>query len=650
MGADGHSMIGVAPGWRLIFPDVPGLRWDQDDYYARIDATLTSGLAGGAYAFDILGMTDEDYVKLKSAQAASGPPLKVRLHLYWRDAQPPVAVPGSLAGADDDVGLVAVLAVTGVSRAIQGLRYVTTIKAREMAYHRLAGARLTQAVSDKSPTDAAKGVLKALGFGEDEVSVHPFASTTGSGGVPVSEAPRGMTGVNALSSIGEAIEQQSGRYGRGAYLIRDGRVHVGAGRPVPLSGAPTSIGPAEGLVGVTSRASVSRDPYADLSLDAAKTQADSRNSYELKLRGMPSIKPGDLVQFQLPPEEVEAKGGFYGGLASAVMSVFAAQPSGAPTTLYVTDVVHALSKDTGFLSSVIGVVVDPTNPADLWDSYTSHGSDVHASRVVAGAGAEDQLAQAIHAISGARARWSVEVGEVRAFQAATGGDAPRQTETVIRGLKGSDGAPRQSARLDLERVGSTHLEGVPYLTPFAWGPFGLVLPRYPGARVALTHRNGAADDPIDIGALWAAPSPTQAVAPNGAKAGDWWLTLPAGVTAGQPGDAKLNPPIEPPADAKASNDLTDADGGRVIEVAQFVIRVGKAALHPAGERPQPPDKAQSLTIEHKDGASRIVIDKDGGIEIVAGKGLKITAGEDVEISGKNIKLKVSGGGKVDVTQ
>ncbi|MEK8105538.1 hypothetical protein NKG94_11055 [Micromonospora sp. M12] len=41
-----------------------------------------------------------------------------------------------------------------------------------------------------------------------------------------------------------------------------------------------------------------------------------------------------------------------------------------------------------------------------------------------------------------------------------------------------------------------------YLTPFAWGGCGLILPRYPGTRVALAYRNGAPDDPVEVGALW----------------------------------------------------------------------------------------------------------------------------------------------------
>ena len=63
----------------------------------------------------------------------------------------------------------------------------------------------------------------------------------------------------------------------------------------------------------------------------------------------------------------------------------------------------------------------------------------------------------------------------------------------------------------------------PYASPFAWGKFGLVLPRYPGMRVLLAHRNGDDDDLVDIGALW-----ERGNAPA-SNPGDYWLILPAAI-------------------------------------------------------------------------------------------------------------------------
>jgi hypothetical protein len=239
----------------------------------------------------------------------------------------------------------------------------------------------------------------------------------------------------------------------------------------------------------------------------------------------------------------------------------------------------------------------------------------------------ETAARAVVAVAHAAAgrTQQADVGEIRVTGARNGGGAdkplgasegsqtsPTAGERVWRGLAASDGRPFRAARLGIDRATPAHLAAVPVASPFAWGRCGLVLPRYPGTRVLLVHRDGERDDPVDVGALWSPET-----APD-ARPGDWWLSLPAGVP---DRDRASVPDDGTPSDyaGTVSNDLIDADGNRVIEVGRLVVRVGDKALRPAGDRPTPPDSGPRpvVVIEHADNAAAIVIDADGKITISA---------------------------------
>jgi len=205
---------------------------------------------------------------------------------------------------------------------------------------------------------------------------------------------------------------------------------------------------------------------------------------------------------------------------------------------------------------------------------------------------------------------------------------------VWRGIGPADGRGNQSRRLPIQRPSGAPAVDIPYATPFAWGKCGLVLPRYPGTRVVVTHRHGRPDEAIDIGALW-----ESAHGPD-SNPGDWWLILPVGVEgdrAAIQGDA---PPQEHK--QKVTNDLIDGDGNRVIEVGELRIRVGRDSLGNAGERPERPQLQDGVTIEHADGGALITIDKEGNIVIMAKKNLDLISEEG------DVNIKASKG-KVDVT-
>jgi hypothetical protein len=161
-----------------------------------------------------------------------------------------------------------------------------------------------------------------------------------------------------------------------------------------------------------------------------------------------------------------------------------------------------------------------------------------------------------------------------------------------------------------------------------------VLPRYPGTRVFVEHRNGFSDDPVDMGALWKTGDGPEA------EAGDWWLTLPAEVAAGDRSTIADSKDPPKPYDKKVTNDLIDADGNRVIEVGKLTVRIGASKLGSAGTRPQA--ETETVHIEHEKG-SKITIDSDGNVTVESAAKLTLKAANDVEISGQNVKVTLQGG-------
>ena len=148
------------------------------------------------------------------------------------------------------------------------------------------------------------------------------------------------------------------------------------------------------------------------------------------------------------------------------------------------------------------------------------------------------------------------------------------------------------------------------MTPFAWGRCGLVLPRYPGTRVALLHRAGR---PRTRSTSARCGSRARAA---DAKPGDWWLILPAGSAAA--GRAALAPDSSPEHAGAATNDLIDADGNRVIEVGELTVRVGREQLRP-GDAPGTRGRRGLGHDRARQQGSKIVMRADGTI-VIDGQG------------------------------
>jgi hypothetical protein len=619
IGLSDRVAIGNDAGWALRFAPAAGgapLVITSATYDGTIDAVLPPGLAGGRYTFTVEGLTSEDHGRIASGD-------EVRLYLFWRDANATVLgylatatgvgdVLASVASPPDDA-LVSVLTVTSVVRKRGDVRYLTEIVAREQVHVRLAAERLTDRLTERDVYAAAK----TLGTRAKVVVNPPKGATLDA--TPASP-PLETNCAVAMLTLARRIEEATGKCGRGMLLIRDGELHVGP-RQIPLSGGAKTLDFERGLIEVKRGAALT----------------SGRRRYTLTLKGRPDLKPGDVVRFEAPPEDPPDVGAPTQGLLGAlqaeaatlanVMLGAAIGGGGAPVELYVALVQHKLDRERGFATTVCGVTVG----ANAWDDLPPPRgeSDVDPAADPATAAGERVARAAEDAV---QAIAQPEAAEVKAFKASGTGEPPSQTSTVLRGLAAADGKPHGARRLAVRKQKPDEVEGVSYLTPFAWGSCGLVLPRYGGMRVGLVHRGGRPEDPLDIGALW--PS---GAGPQNAKAGDWWLILPVGA-AGQ------DPPPEP---KKAVNDLIDADGNRVIEVGELTVRVGRDdSLKAPGERPAR-GTADAVTIVHAKKGSSIVMKADGAIEIEAKAGLALKAANDITLEAKNVLVKVET--KMDVS-
>jgi hypothetical protein len=643
----GKALIGNDSAWLLAFhktvsqqvsPD-PVLEIGRDDYYAEVQASLPSGLEGGVYSFVIEGLTDEHYAKI--AQKGPDAPNVVRLYMFWRDTNSSIGgYLSNLAGLTDltsavkasDIpdALVADLRIVSVTRKAGTRRYETTVTARERIFESLANNRLAAAVDSLAFPQALQELLRrTCGFAPDR-----DFKTYGTLPTENRSLAAGKTALDHLRLLGQRLEESTAKYGRGMFLIRDGVLHIGP-RPIPVDGdsqPPKKLTLAAGLIETAALDPVPIDP----NFDASTGDAPTRRQFRLTLKGRPDIKPGDMVEFDSPPEDVsKTTGGLLGAigdlLGGPLLPSLGDETFQNPVQLYVSSVEHKLGRTSGFVTTAVGVEITGTTPDDRWDKRTPQSgqqpapTESSANPEVAAARAVRQMTQ-----SSADSRNFPELAEVRRMTATGSAEPPSQTVKLWRGLAPGDGGASQARRLAIQRPSPAPIDGVPYVTPYAWGKTGLVLPRYPGTRVLVEHRNGSSDDPVDAGALWESGHGPDS------QPGDWWLILPVGVP--QDKRSSLTDDQTPQEHTgPVSQDLIDADGNRVIEAGEFVVRVSRNSLKSAGQRPSRASDADSITIEHADGGSKITLKSDGTIQI---KGTNI----EFEASGK-ITLKAS---EVDV--
>jgi hypothetical protein len=621
--------------------DDPAVSLASSDYYATIDATLPSNLEGGSYSITIEGLTDKDYAQI--AQSKTDPPAAVaaKLYLLWHDAMSgPASYLTNLAGlpggslSKDNLkdALVAVLYVSKVSRKLGALSYDTEIHGVEWAHY-------TTGLPLKDPLNAedyVKAVAEIAKRTKVDIVTYPDNATrltTDDAGSEKRSPSKGKTYAAILNEIASAVETNRNQHGRGMLLIRNGKIHLGP-RKYPLEGEVKDLTAATGLLETAVDGASEKDPTAPDPGGSTR-----RAHFALLLKGRPDIKPGDIVRFDPAPEDdTKTVPGIGAALAGALAGPLVAALGAASkpsVTLAVASVRHRLGKATGFSTEVKGVtVVDEDHP---WDILTDKGTSVRHAPTTPAADPGSEAAGAIvdHLKSWTSGLQTIEVGQVRAFHSTTADkDNVSQTETVWEGLQPSDQNPNGSRRLPIDPNHGVRFD-MPYATPFAWGKCGLVLPRYPGMRVVLGHRQSLEEDAVDLGALW-----DSGEGPD-SQPGDYWLSLPVDVA--QNHRDKINDTdAATPHQGKVTQDLIDAEGNRVIELGSLTVTVGKSKLQSAGSRPVQAKPDGSITIQHSAGGSEIVMLQDGTIRI-KGKAIALDAGTgDISLTAANVTVKVTG--------
>jgi hypothetical protein len=225
-----------------------------------------------------------------------------------------------------------------------------------------------------------------------------------------------------------------------------------------------------------------------------------------------------------------------------------------------------------------------------------------ADQKMAGRPTASQVARAIHEkLSGReQIRPAISTGEVADYTEG------RHTASLNIGVTPTADMSNPTVQAPL-RKDPGQLPDKPIASPFAFGPCGLVVPVYSKMRTLLAHGWNDPNDAVIDGFLW-----TKDMTPPPNKPGDWWLCLPTQLD----GDGL-------PAGATA-DDLTTADGQRVISVKGMKITVGSGLLNQIGSRPSP-GSDESLTITTDQGATITVQGSqiqlsDGSVTLTVGNG------------------------------
>jgi hypothetical protein len=637
----GAVPIGKAVGWRLT---IAGQTIDHRACWAEIAASLDSGLAPGSVELNLRGVTEDQFKAIAEAwvRRETVPEETVprralvtgKLQIFWRDkvgAEP----------SDVQAPPVMEFALTSLSRRSEGLQFITKIEGRHTIYEKIERAITTTSSERRrgeGPIATAVMVLQAGGLrpGTDFTECRPDQP----GPEELLDVQSGRQVLAQLAALNDAMMRRYNRRGRGVYLIRDGKLLVGPFWPVPAGGSIIALTAETGFIsaqmqGQEQAVGDREDRHSD------GPPPSARDLWRIQAVGRTDIAPGDVVRIEVPKADSGLSGGF------GLPSVAGALTGNEPICVYVDSVRHSSARDRGWTIEIAGVAVEENSlPAGAWYSIaaTTHGAPAAGEAGPRADSAGSVRARIGTAIAEEMAhRPQNDIAEVRAFHATTemsGSSVAHaaQSSDLIVGVddRAGGGGARQA---EINRARATRrASNAPYLTPFAWGEYGQVLPRYPGTRVMLAYHHNSPQDAVDIGALWQTDG--NASVPRAAEAGDWWLILPAGASAQ---DAAGTAAVAPPHDARASHDLIDANGERRIEVNGFSIRsYGINDLQGPGQRPRQPDGDNmqgGILIHHEASGAHISIATDGKITIKA-------TGELV-LEGVGIKLK-PGSGTVDV--
>jgi hypothetical protein len=621
-----EAVVGFQAGWALVFrkddgkgfPDTKSepLRLTHTDHPAEIRVDADNTLRGATFTVTVDGMRDRDYETV-----AAGPYVHVEIRLGWWDlkrgfvtsalAAIGAPLPGG-SGEDDGFSQVLEGRVLAVERSRAEFTYRARFEGIDAAYHRMQcrHPRLDIKVPHTTVVDYARELCQRDStVGVPVLGEGPDTPVDG----PLDVCADGSV-VQALKDLARLAHDGDAR-AEVPMFLRAGRLHVGRWTK-PVGGGDTwELTPATGLV--ESRPVMERDPDA-VSLGSPFDAPEVRR-FDLTLLGRPDIGVGDMVSADLP---VPAPGSLTGTLAHSALGPLGDAVGGAVGGLGVgapfrnleeygvVGVHHLLSAAEGFVTRL---TVERRTGDDRRAVAPRSGSCDEAAKFAASL-AEQRRRAALD-------RRTHEVGLVRGQDVAPafrdGHDVAAQTLSLDQGLADtpSPNVPGKAAPAETP----TQLVGKPYLTPYAFGGTGLIVPHYPGMRVVSLHYREEPQNAVVAGAMW-----ENGKAPK-SRLGDWWLSLPTNLAGtGVEGASGGDPATAPRPRDEASHDLIDGQGNRVVEVRGLRISVGKALMTKVGERPDDAASDQ-VVIEHAAKKARIAIDSSGNIEISTDADLTIAA-------------------------
>lgn len=613
------SSVGFDAGWRLEFrPDdpqaatsAPAVAVDRAGYDADLEVSFAGIWAAPTFSATVDGLRQADVDTILKGRCS-----RVTIALGWRDR------PGSLLAAGANLlaatglggartsGLVTVLTgrITELTRTAGEVRYRTRFSGVDATWARL------QRTQVGAPTLPVKGTVfqwvDAICQGlTPPIRVFP------EGHQPVLE---GRTEVRAADRVGDVLQALAraaygAPHGRVPLFLRDGELHLGAWTPSVTGGHSWSLDAAAGLVEATPAPYEYDDPAKD---DPFATS--TADAWDVSLLGRPDLRVGDVVTIRLPRTVtkqpsggVPALGalGAVGSLAAPVVDLVRGAATVPPRDFRVVALSHTLARTTGFTTKlrVEGVDGGPAAPAPL--------------------GEAQRVAETIDARIGtmARSRRAVDAGVVTAQAVKPGGERHAQRLDLDDGL--AEAAPPNLAVRGALDTPATHLADKPYLTPFAYGGTGLVVPHYPGTRVLQLNHDGDPRNAVVAGCVWPEGSEPES------RQGDWWLTLPTKV---MPADAGTG--VTPAPTGPVASDLVNAAGGRVINVLGLEITVGESLMPAVGKRPDDPP-AGVVTVRAAAGNASISIDSTGTITIATDK--------EIRLSGSKVVMSVTQGVEIE---
>ena len=585
----------------------------RDRYFAEIKVERSAAFRAPTFEIKVDGLSDADW---KAIAGGSSPHTLVRIELGWRDLGGGAMVAlksfGSMFTGGSGTTSTAVVMIGRIQEA--------TRKAGEFQYiaeFRGVDYRWAQMARTKAELEIPKGatvdtVVKNLC---DIAHVSPLHIPKK--GWPKAKHPsaekKTMTVLDYLRTVGKQAHPDGQGKEIPMFLRADG-FHVGPWKAPIVPGAEHvhALDRPGGLADVKPVKDETRQEFVVAPFAIRPVR---ELSYDATLLGRAEIDLGDVANVEVDEVKLGNTGpsSAFGALGDVVGGLLLGGPGPPAPTESEWPGDHHVSRAQGF-TSVVRVEPQPKEDgATESDAEAARREPDEAHATAAVIDERERKARETHEIVG--------IGVVQSQHVAEGTDLSQRVgvQEGLEPVEMSDRATRAFPAKD-----APVRPEVPYLTPFAFGETGLVVPHYPGMRAAVLHYQGLPTEPIMAGCLW------EAGTEPGSKIGDWWLSLPTNVS---PADTSSDPTAVSYPSGPASHDLIDASGARLISVKGLRITIGKGLMKDAGTRPDDPPQ-DVLKIEHEKGKARIEFDADGNITIATDGKLTIEANSvDVKVTG-----------------